>query len=266
LWSRAGGEWVDRLPEFDSLGTVSDVVLDGEVVVFTADGRANFELLGARIRGRRHNPDSHPVTFFVFDVLQFAGRDLSDEPWRACRQILDDLDLVGCSGGAAGPTFWTADGEAMHQATRAIRAEGTVSKRSVSLYRAGQSRQWRKAKHRVDETLQVAGWRPSVPGRPGALFLADEGESVGVATLNLPGDQRAAIIDLLYRYGRRYASGTVTILRGCVRAVVHHTSRTATFGHLREAFIISMEPASPSAAVTSPTCSEGHDVDLDRHL
>jgi bifunctional non-homologous end joining protein LigD len=118
LWSRVGGEWVDRLPELDGLASLGDVVLDGEVVVLTADGRADFELLGARIHGRRHNPDGHLVTFFVFDVLQFAGRNLIDEPWLARRRILDDLDLGARSGGAAGPTFWTADGEAMHQATR----------------------------------------------------------------------------------------------------------------------------------------------------
>jgi bifunctional non-homologous end joining protein LigD len=69
LWSRTGGEWVDRLPELEAgLSSVGDVVLDGEVVVLTADGRADFELLGARIHGRRHNPDSHSVTFFVFDI------------------------------------------------------------------------------------------------------------------------------------------------------------------------------------------------------
>jgi bifunctional non-homologous end joining protein LigD len=151
---------------------VGDVVLDGEVVVRSPDGRADFELLATRIHGRRHEPDSHSVTFFVFDVLQFAGRDLTGEPWRARRQILDDLELVARSGGAAGPTFWTADGEAMHQATRAIRADGTVSKRSDSLYRGGRSRQWRKSKHEVVESLQVAGWRPSWPGRPGGVLLA----------------------------------------------------------------------------------------------
>jgi hypothetical protein len=131
----------------------------------------------------------------------------------------------------------------MHQATRAIQAEGTVSKRIEPLYRGGRSRQWRKAKHKIVETLQVAGWRPSMPGRPGGVLLADEGEWVGVGTLNLPGDQRAAVLDLLERYGQRHSSGTITIPTDCIQAVVHYTARTPTHGRLREAFVVSVEPA-----------------------
>jgi hypothetical protein len=212
-------------------------------VVLTADGRADFELLGARIHGRRHNPDGHPVTFFVFDVLHFDGRDLTDGPWRARRQILDDLDLVALSGGVAGPTFWTADSEAMHQATRVIRAEGTVSKGSDSACRPGRSRRWRKAKHKVIESLQVADWRPSVPGRPGGLLLADQSEWADMATLSLPGDQCAVLVDLLERYGQRHPTGTITMPLDCIQAVVHYTSRTPTLGHLREAFVDSLKPA-----------------------
>jgi bifunctional non-homologous end joining protein LigD len=128
------------------------VVLDGEVVVVTADGRVDFELLGSRVHGRRRAGDSLPVTFYVFDVLHVDGRDLRDRPWEARRQILDDLDLAGCSGGAARSTIWTADGAAMHEATRSIGAEGTVSKRSDSPYRPGRSRHWLKAKHKMVET------------------------------------------------------------------------------------------------------------------
>ena len=60
LWSRAGTEWTERLRELASLTSLGDVVLDGEVVVVTPDGRADFELLGARIHGGRHDPDFNP--------------------------------------------------------------------------------------------------------------------------------------------------------------------------------------------------------------
>jgi hypothetical protein len=95
----------------------------------------------------------------------------------------------------------------------------------------------------VVETLQVAGWRPSVPGRPGGVLLADDGEWVGVGTLKLPEDERTALIGLMERYGRRHSSGTVTIPSDCIEAVVHYTSCTPTHGHLREAFVLSMKPA-----------------------
>jgi hypothetical protein len=212
------------------------------VVVLTADGRADFELLAGRVHGPRHNPDGHPVTFFVFDVLELGGRALVDEPWRARREILDNLDLAARTDGVQ-PTIWTDDGAAMFEATRSVQAEGTVSKRSDSPYRAGRSQRWRKAKHKLVETLRVAGWRPSVPGRPGGLLLADEGGWVGVGTLNLPGDQRPAVLGLLERYGQRHSSGTITIPTDCIQAVVHYTARTPTHDHLREAFVVSVEPA-----------------------
>jgi ATP-dependent DNA ligase len=44
-----GGEWVDRLYKLDGLASIGDVVVDGDVVALSADGRADFELLAARI-------------------------------------------------------------------------------------------------------------------------------------------------------------------------------------------------------------------------
>jgi hypothetical protein len=117
-----------------------------------------------------------------------------------------------------------------------------VSKRTDSFYRPGRSRQWRKAKHKVVETLQVTGWRPSMPGRPGGVLLADGGEWVGVGTLSLPEDQRASLVGLIERYGQRQSSGTITIPADCIEALVHYTSRTPTHGRLREAFVVWVEP------------------------
>jgi bifunctional non-homologous end joining protein LigD len=243
LWSRAGGEWVNRLEELAGLALLGDVVLDGEVAVLAADGRADFDLLAARVHGPRHAADGQPVTFFVFDVLQLDGRELSNKPWLDRRAILDGLDLATPTGGAARPTLWTEGGTAMFEATRSVRAEGTVSKRTDSPYRPGRSLHWRKAKHKVVETLQLVGWRPSMPGRPGGVLLADQDEWVGVGTLSLSEEQRAALVDLLERYGQRHASGTLTIAPDCIEAVVHYTSRTPTHGRLREAFVVSVEPA-----------------------
>jgi hypothetical protein len=131
-----------------------------------------------------------------------------------------------------------------------------VLKRSDSIYRPGRSRQWRKAKHKMVETLQVGGSHPSTPGRPRGVLLADNGDCVGVATLALPSDQRSGLVDLLGRYGRHDPTGTITIPRDCLRAVVHYTSRPPNLGHLREAFVVSIEPA-PNEALSSTQSSVG---------
>jgi hypothetical protein len=74
-------------------------------------------------------------------------------------------------------------------------------------------------------------------GGPGGFSRADQ-------TLSLTPEQRAALVDLMRRYGGQHSSGTITIPPECIQAVVHYTSRTPTHGHLREAFVVSIEPAS----------------------
>jgi ATP-dependent DNA ligase len=234
------------------LTSLGNVVLDGEVVVVTPDGRADFELVGARIHGPRYDPGSRPVTFYVFDVLQFDDQDLRDQPWVARREALDDLDVSARSGGAARPTIWAFDGAVMHEATRAVQAEGTVSKRTSSAYRPGRSRQWLKAKHKVEQRLQVTGWRPSSPARPGGLILAEHGEPIGVGALAMPEHQRVALIDLLQRYGRHHPTGIVMIPEDRIQAIVHYTARTPTHGHLREAFVVGVEPVGSENIGGSP--------------
>jgi ATP-dependent DNA ligase len=137
----------------------------------------------------------------------------------------------------------------MHEATRAVRAEGTVSKRIDSPYQAGRSRRWTKAKHKIVETLQLAGWRLSTPGRPGGLILAENCEPTGLASLGMPEPERASLIDLLRRYGRQHPTGAATIPEDCIQAVVHYTARTPTHGRLREAFALAIEPAGNTSAL-----------------
>jgi ATP-dependent DNA ligase len=68
---------------------------------------------------------------------------------------------------------YTGDGEAMHQATLAVGAEGTVSKEAASVYVPGRRVSWwTKTKHRRTAVFPVIGWRPSTPFRPGGLIVA----------------------------------------------------------------------------------------------
>ena len=128
LWSRGGHDWAPKLPEFDSLAGLGDLVLDGEMIVATPDGRADFELLTTRLNRRiGDRTPAQPVTLYVFDMLRHQGQDIRNRPWSERRAILDGLELAKHSSGAARPTLVSSDGSAMHQATADIGAEGTVS-------------------------------------------------------------------------------------------------------------------------------------------
>jgi hypothetical protein len=79
------------------------------------------------------------------------------------------------------------------------------------------------------------------------------------APLAMPERQRVALVDLLQRYGRHHATGVVTIPEDCIRATVHDTARTPTRGHLREAFVVAVEPIgserTDGASPTDPSCA-----------
>jgi ATP-dependent DNA ligase len=139
-------------------------------------------------------------------------------------------------------TIRTADGTATHQATATTGAEGTVSKRRDSPYMGGRSRHWRKANHSVTRTFDVLAWRPPTSSRPGELILGEDGEAVGAARLGLARDQRAALVQLLDRYGKDGASGLVTLPEAALKANVRYGCRTPIHGRLREAVVIDVQP------------------------
>lgn len=117
------------------------------------------------------------------------------------------------------------DGPAMWAATAAIGAEGVVAKRRDSTYRAGRSRSWLKTKHRTVAWFDVAGWRPSTPGRPGGLVVAHGDDVVGVAVVALAQAERSGLADLVERYGCRHPTGTVTLPAGALSARVSFMAR-----------------------------------------
>jgi ATP-dependent DNA ligase len=129
----------------------------------------------------------------------------------------------------------------MHQATLAIGDEGTVSKKTASVYLPGQrGRWWTKTKHRRTSNFAVVGWRPSTAFRPGGLIVSEGGDPIGVASLALPEAERATLGGLLQRYGRHHPHGAITIREECLAATVRFTSRTPTHGLLREAVVVAI--------------------------
>lgn len=125
-----------------------DVVVDGEVVAFAADGRPHLGALGGGAQAQ----------LMVFDLLRLHGQDTTGLPWSARRELLESLDLG----------VWQVpdvhdDGAALLDFTRAHGIEGIVSKRRDSRYEPGiRSKNWLKFVHRHRQTYVVGGWRPQV--------------------------------------------------------------------------------------------------------
>lgn len=182
--SRNGNRIEASYPEL--AGRVApNLILDGEIVAFDAEGRPSFQALQARMHVRQPRPAQvaeTPVTFMVFDVL-FDEELLVDRAWEERRRRLETLEL-------APPLVLVDihdDGRALFEAVAAHDLEGIVSKRRSSPYRSGRrSEDWHKTANRktceavVVGSLQGSGARsPTFGSLALALWSGDRLRYVG---------------------------------------------------------------------------------------
>lgn len=179
LSTRGGTDATNRFPELTGLlGVVDDAVFDGEVVSMHA-GMPSFAQLSQRIHVRDASAavrlaGTAPVTYMVFDVLRLCGTDLTDQPWRHRRALLESLPWGGSARLVVPPTY--PDGDVLLAATAEQGLEGVVSKRLEGRYHPGRrSPDWRKHAHRPSRSVVVGGWRPEAGSRSrlGALLVGE---------------------------------------------------------------------------------------------
>ncbi len=127
-------------------------ILDGEIVALADDGRPSFELL-QHIRSNRR-----PVTFYVFDVLHFEGRNFLNVPLNGRRAFLDETFTSLPPQVRISPIL---DGtpSVVIANVRQFELEGIVAKRWDSLYEPGKrSGAWQKHKTQRTDEFVVGGY------------------------------------------------------------------------------------------------------------
>ncbi len=90
LLTRKGIDWTHRMPSIAQAVSrlpADDLTLDGEVVVLSTDGNSSFALLQASFQ----NAETHPLTYFVFDLLHIDGHNPRDLSLRERKQLLATL-------------------------------------------------------------------------------------------------------------------------------------------------------------------------------
>jgi bifunctional non-homologous end joining protein LigD len=155
-----------------------DAVLDGELVAFDEDGRPSFERLQQRIHNSdenvvRRRMKTHPVVYVIFDLLYLDGEDLTCEPYRRRRELLEGLELAGDA--------WQTPGYAVGRAEELLAAskeqglEGVMLKRLDSVYAPGKrTGAWLKVKNVSRQEMVIGGWTPGEGRRKehlGALLV-----------------------------------------------------------------------------------------------
>ena len=161
-----------ELAEMAKAMSSTRAVLDGELVVFDAQGRSDFGLLQQRMKltgdAVKRVAKSYPVTYLVFDVLYLDGRDLTPLPYRERRAILDGLDLNGPSWQT--PPSFPGEGDAVRQASIDRGFEGIMAKRLDCAYHPGKRvDHWRKVKNVRRQEMVVGGWTRGEGNREGHL-------------------------------------------------------------------------------------------------
>jgi bifunctional non-homologous end joining protein LigD len=182
MWSRGGGELTSAFPEVRGLGEdlgSTAAFLDGELVVFNAEGRPDFGLIQHRLRvddprKAARLAKQSPANLVLFDLLYLDGQSLVDLPYRDRRRQLEVLGPRGPHW-AVTPSFTDTSGEEVMRAAKEAGLEGVVSKRIDSHYRPGKrSGEWIKTKLANTQEVLIGGFTAGNGSRRdtfGALLL-----------------------------------------------------------------------------------------------
>ncbi len=173
LYTRSGLDWTHRMASVArELGKLSleSAILDGEVVVLTESGQSSF----ADLQAAFEEGASHPLTYFVFDLLHLNGHNLRQEPLIERKQILAQMldSLPEHEVVRYGQHIETEGAPIFAEACR-LGAEGIVSKRSDGVYSPGRSKSWIKIKCVRRQEFVIGGFTKPANGTEGigALVL-----------------------------------------------------------------------------------------------
>ena len=154
IFTRRGHDWTKRFKKIaDDAWQISaaSAIIDGEVVVPSANGGTDFSVLQNELRG-----NSTKIVLVAFDLLYLNGRDLRKLPLRERKAILKKL-VAGTS--IQFSESFEVDGPKMFAHACELGLEGVVSKVADSVYPTGtRSRDWVKKTCAQRETLPIAGF------------------------------------------------------------------------------------------------------------
>jgi bifunctional non-homologous end joining protein LigD len=173
FWSRNGKDWTEKFPgvaEAVRSLSVTNAILDGEIVVVDAQGRSSFQKL-QRSMGKA-------VTAFVyevFDLIYLDGFSLTKSPLKQRKALLEDVcKASGKRGLIRYSDHIEGNGDAFFKNACEYGIEGIVSKLADSPYESTRNRNWLKVKCNKQQEFVIAGYTPSSKGLPGfgSLILA----------------------------------------------------------------------------------------------
>lgn len=162
LFTRHHNDCTSQYPELQ-VPFDDDIILDGEIAcVDPATGISDFEAVMTRFQAKKAEKIDRlqrtlPVTFVIFDVLQYKGRDLRKLPLTERKAILSTLPLPSPSFGVV--PYIEGAGEELFEQVRAWGMEGMVGKLKNSQYVSRRSDAWQKVINWSYAEVFITGYR-----------------------------------------------------------------------------------------------------------
>ncbi len=183
LWTRGEERVEDRYPEVCDIAKSlpNGTVLDGEILAWRDDRPLSFAELQKRL-GRKSVTAKLirdiPVVFMAYDLLEYRGRDVRNEPLQQRREWLEEVvnqsnlrisERVNPNNQSDAPSWQSL--AAIRETSRSRGAEGLMLKRLDSAYEVGRVRgawwKWKIEPLTIDAVLVYA---QKGHGRRSSLF------------------------------------------------------------------------------------------------
>ncbi|RZK77795.1 MAG: ATP-dependent DNA ligase [Pedobacter sp.] len=170
IWSRGEELVTDQFPELHVLlNQLEDgTVIDGEILSVKDGNVQAFSILQQRLNRKTINKSQltdAPIGFYAYDLLEYEGKDLREEPLGNRRLLLEDLirNIKTNNVMVISPKVvfknWDELTEIRQQA-RELNSEGIMLKKMDSLYHAGRKRgdwwKWKINPYTVDTVMIYA--------------------------------------------------------------------------------------------------------------
>jgi bifunctional non-homologous end joining protein LigD len=153
IFTRRGLDWTKRFKKISGdayLINAGSAIIDGELVVPSADGTTDFSVLQNELKGK-----STKIAMIAFDLLYLNGYDLRKLPLIERKSHLKKL--IAKTAIQFSDSF-EVDGREMYKHACSIGLEGVVFKVRDSRYAAGRTHDWLKRTCAQRETLPIPGF------------------------------------------------------------------------------------------------------------
>jgi bifunctional non-homologous end joining protein LigD len=154
---------------FEGLKSIKkDAIIDGEIVVFDEKGKPNFQKLQ-----NYQNRDKYLIQYYVFDLIELAGKSLTSltliERKEILQKLLPESNVIKYCDHVDG------EGKMLFKEMVKMGLEGMIAKRKQSKYLVGKrSSDWLKIKNVQSQEAIIVGFTDPKGSRSsfGSLLLA----------------------------------------------------------------------------------------------